>query len=259
MSQAFCRPTPRSPSVFLRALVLLVALTATAFASTGWAQAQSSPTDSDQDGIPDTADNCISLSNNDQADLDQDHLGDACDDDRDGDGVKDQFDNCPTTPNGNQTDDNHNGQGDVCEPVDQHTTTSGPPPDRDGDGFSDAKDVCPTIANHDQSDIDHDGIGDMCDIDADGDGIVDSGVAFPDNCPTAPNHDQKDSDEDGTGNVCDATPLPLSCATCTTSPQVQDNTKKSEDQGPWMLIGAGLLAGTVVGVAAAALLLRKGK
>lgn len=43
--------------------------------------------DSDGDGKVDAADNCPGAQNADQADLDADRIGDACDDDKDGDGV----------------------------------------------------------------------------------------------------------------------------------------------------------------------------
>ncbi|MDB2410660.1 thrombospondin type 3 repeat-containing protein [Pseudomonadales bacterium] len=41
--------------------------------------------DLDSDGIDDSTDNCLGLSNNDQADIDNDDVGDACDSDKDGD------------------------------------------------------------------------------------------------------------------------------------------------------------------------------
>lgn len=44
------------------------------------------PADTDGDGVSDGNDNCPEVANNDQADLDNDELGDACDDDKDGDG-----------------------------------------------------------------------------------------------------------------------------------------------------------------------------
>lgn len=45
--------------------------------------------DRDGDGIPDHLDNCPDVYNPDQADMDGDGIGDACDDDRDGDGIPD--------------------------------------------------------------------------------------------------------------------------------------------------------------------------
>lgn len=54
------------------------------------------PPDTDTDGIPDSSDNCPSVANPGQADLDGDTIGDACDDDTDGDGVLNASDRCST-------------------------------------------------------------------------------------------------------------------------------------------------------------------
>jgi hypothetical protein len=54
--------------------------------------------DQDGDGVPDGSDNCPAVANPDQADLDHDGLGDACDSDRDGDGVPNTSDGCPDVP-----------------------------------------------------------------------------------------------------------------------------------------------------------------
>ncbi|MBW2988048.1 thrombospondin type 3 repeat-containing protein, partial [Candidatus Woesearchaeota archaeon] len=51
--------------------------------------------DKDQDGIPNIEDNCPDDANPDQADMDGDGKGDACDDDIDGDEVLNDEDNCP--------------------------------------------------------------------------------------------------------------------------------------------------------------------
>lgn len=77
--------------------------------------------DADHDGIPDASDNCPTVPNQEQADLDGDHVGDACDADLDGDSVPQIgevgafLDNCPVTPNMDQTDTDHDGIGDECQ------------------------------------------------------------------------------------------------------------------------------------------------
>jgi hypothetical protein len=52
------------------------------------------PPDADEDRVPDRADNCPLISNPDQADTDDDGIGDVCDPDDDGDGVPDVADAC---------------------------------------------------------------------------------------------------------------------------------------------------------------------
>lgn len=143
--------------------------------------------DTDGDGVLDVDDNCPATPNPDQADMDGDGLGDACDPDIDGDGVLNTADNCPVTPNADQADLDGDGLGDVCDP------------DKDGDGVPNTSDNCPVNANSDQADTDADGIGDACDPDIDGDGVANT----TDNCPVTPNADQADFDADGKGDACD--------------------------------------------------------
>jgi gliding motility-associated-like protein len=71
--------------------------------------------DSDGDGVPDGVDNCPDLANTDQADLDEDGIGDVCDDDIDGDGIVNAEDNCPEVANPGQEDIDGDGIGDVCD------------------------------------------------------------------------------------------------------------------------------------------------
>ena len=60
-------------------------------------------------------DNCPLDFNPDQADLDADGSGDACDPDIDGDGVDNGLDNCPFTDNNDQTDYDLDSFGDACD------------------------------------------------------------------------------------------------------------------------------------------------
>ncbi len=70
--------------------------------------------DLDADGIPDIGDNCVSVSNTDQKDADNNGLGDVCQD-FDLDGISNARDNCINEPNANQADADSDGIGDVCD------------------------------------------------------------------------------------------------------------------------------------------------
>jgi hypothetical protein len=100
---------------------------------------QVSATDSDGDGIEDTADNCVSIFNPIRP------MDGGAQPDGDGDGVGDACDVCPLDAN-----------SDNCE-------NTVDPNDRDLDGVPNATDNCPDVANGGQSDLDGDGKGDACD------------------------------------------------------------------------------------------------
>jgi Thrombospondin type 3 repeat len=70
--------------------------------------------DTDKDGVLDQVDNCITVENADQADLDKNSRGDKCED-RDLDGVWDYKDNCTKSSNPDQKDTDKDGTGDVCD------------------------------------------------------------------------------------------------------------------------------------------------
>jgi Thrombospondin type 3 repeat len=74
----------------------------------------------DADGVRASADNCDTVANSDQADLDGDGQGDACDSDQDGDGLSDA--------------------------VEAQLRTNPRATDTDGDGRPDGADSCPTLA-----------------------------------------------------------------------------------------------------------------
>ncbi|HQQ62815.1 MAG TPA: thrombospondin type 3 repeat-containing protein [Pseudomonadales bacterium] len=69
----------------------------------------------DSDGILTAADNCPYAYNPNQADIDQDGVGDVCDTDADGDGLLNRTDNCPLASNADQLDTDSDGSGDVCD------------------------------------------------------------------------------------------------------------------------------------------------
>jgi hypothetical protein len=139
--------------------------------SDGSAPLTSVPLDNDEDGIANEEDNCPTVSNILQDDVDNDLLGDACDNcpqlsnteqqDRDGDGVGDLCDNCPDQANQDQANPDADALGNACDNCLQHSNAD--QADEDGDGAGDACDNCLGLANPSQGDADHDGLGDACD------------------------------------------------------------------------------------------------
>jgi hypothetical protein len=126
-------------------------------------RSQTDPLDSntDDDAWADGADNCPLLFQKDQADVEGDGIGDACDPDNDNDGVPDAKDPFPNDP------DAESGCSSATPlPFDPSPAT--------GDGVADGTDNCPSVCNADQRDTDGDGEGDACDADDDGDGLTDA-------------------------------------------------------------------------------------
>lgn len=77
--------------------------------------------DTDQDGIRDSIDNCALVANREQADIDLNGTGDACDD-FDRDGYINTKDNCPDLPNYDQRDADGDLVGDTCDDYDNRFT-----------------------------------------------------------------------------------------------------------------------------------------
>lgn len=77
--------------------------------------------DVDGDGVPDILDNCVSVSNADQTDINSNGRGDACDD-FDKDGIINSLDNCPNDPNVSQTDTDGDKIGDACDTQESRVT-----------------------------------------------------------------------------------------------------------------------------------------
>ncbi|MBM2817942.1 MAG: hypothetical protein HW401_532 [Parcubacteria group bacterium] len=77
--------------------------------------------DTDNDGVPDISDNCVSLPNSDQLDVNNNLRGDSCDD-FDQDGLINAKDNCPNNPNRDQKDTDSDGGGDVCDKEESRIT-----------------------------------------------------------------------------------------------------------------------------------------
>ena len=159
--------------------------------------------DGDEDGVTNDLDNCQDVANADQADLDQDGEGDACDADIDGDAVS----NTDETAQGTSPDEADSDGDGVLDGEDALPLNASESSDRDGDGTGDNADAFPDDSAETQ-DSDNDGVGDVRDAfdedptefeDTDGDGVGDNTDVFPDD-PT----EFQDSDNDGVGDVRDA-------------------------------------------------------
>jgi len=175
-------------------------------ASTG--TSTSSTVDSDSDGVYDFNDNCPTIANADQTDVDSNEIGDVCEEavvaaeaaaaaaeaeaaaeavDGDRDDVLDTDDICPSDYDPDQEDSDSDGVGDVCDncPTDGSSSTQ---QDTDLDGVGNVCDNCWHDSNSDQINSDEDDLGDACD-----------------NCPLdGSSTDQTDTDGDDIGDLCDS-------------------------------------------------------
>ena len=130
--------------------------------------------DSDGDGFVDQLDKCPNI-NDDQADLDGDGIGDACESDTDGDGIIDALDNCLRDSFSWESNHDLDHDQDGCRDSDRD-------PDDDGDGVLDLFDNCPLGQINWNMTFDHDSDGchdDLEDNDDDADNILDDS----DGCP----------------------------------------------------------------------------
>lgn len=83
------------------------------------------PEDSDGDGIANSKDNCPNISNTDQQDVNNNRVGDKCDD-FDLDGVINNTDNCSDITNRDQKDTDGDGIGDLCDEDESRLTEKHP-------------------------------------------------------------------------------------------------------------------------------------
>lgn len=164
------------------ATLFLSACTSTKHHIGMWVEEEGRAPDTDQDGVLDPDDRCLST----PAGLVVDEVGCSYDDDQDG--VLNDIDQCPDTPLGRlvdmvgcSVDDDGDGvmnQDDQCPntPPNTEVDVLGCKLDSDGDGVVDADDRCPNTPPNTL--VDARG----CHLDSDGDGVLD----YMDRCPNTP-------------------------------------------------------------------------
>ncbi len=201
-------------------------------------------------------DNCPNVANPNQADSNNNGVGDACEtnSDTDGDGVTNAQDNCPTVSNANQLNTDGDNQGDACDSDDDNDTVDDGLDcapltfsawrnqafrDSDGDGVTDSTavqtsacfgatvpqgfvlaangtDNCATVSNANQLNTDGDSQGDACDGDDDNDQAADASDCAPTNASAWRSQAYRDTDGDG---VTDSAVVETLACFGTTAPQ----------------------------------------
>ena len=185
--------------------------------------------DSDNDGVDDENDNCITNFNPLQEDYDNDNIGNICDNDDDNDGYLDSNDEFPLNPNewsdydkdglgDNQDndDDNDNWPDSIEISCDTNPLDNSSYPgdydgdlipncedqDDDNDGYLDDQDEFPEN-ELEWKDNDQDGIGDNEDQDDDQDGYTDNDESTCNSDPLDPDSTPDDFDQDFIPNCTD--------------------------------------------------------
>ncbi|HEX9664778.1 MAG TPA: thrombospondin type 3 repeat-containing protein [Patescibacteria group bacterium] len=165
--------------------------------------------DEDGDGILNSADNCPTVYNPDQADFDRDGLGALCDlcdldpsNDIDRDFVCGGVDNCPKNFNPDQTDADADGIGDACDIMVCGNAIKEGDEVCDGLGSIPANSTCLNDCSGWTCNEGYSRFDNICDIDTDGDLVADS----LDNCSNLYNPGQLNSDNDIYGDACDWCP-----------------------------------------------------
>jgi gliding motility-associated-like protein len=185
--------------------------------------------DSDNDGVDDQNDNCITNFNPLQEDYDNDNIGNICDNDDDNDGYLDSNDEFPLNPNewsdydkdglgDNQDNDDDNDNWPDSIEISCNTNpldNSSYPGDYDGDlipncedqdddndGYLDDQDEFPEN-ELEWKDNDQDGIGDNEDQDDDQDGYTDNDESSCNSDPLDPDSTPDDFDQDFIPNCTD--------------------------------------------------------
>ena len=157
--------------------------------------------DTDEDYVPKSIDNCPNKTNWNQADFNDDGLGDACDD-SDNDGMPDAFEISNNLNPLDASDANLDKDEDGLTNLEEFQHKTNPNNnDTDRDNVLDGSDNCPGKDNADQDNFDQDSKGDVCDDDDDDDGMADTFEIRYNFDPFNVDDASLDTDNDGLTNL----------------------------------------------------------